>query len=120
MGRIVEGPPMQDCKGSDILVVTTTVGSMDEARRFAEALVDRRLAACVQLDGIAASFYRWKGKLCEDPEVRVSIKTIPQLRAALEDAFEELHPYDMPQFLAAMQSAGAGYADWVRREVLAA
>jgi periplasmic divalent cation tolerance protein len=108
---------MQDCKDHDILTVTTTVGSMDDARRLARELVERRLAACVQLDAIAASFYRWEGQVREEPEVRLTVKTLPQARGALEAAFEELHPYDVPQFVAAVQSADAAYAAWVRGEV---
>ena len=109
---------MPDCNDHDILTVTTTVGSMDEARRLARELVQRRLAACVQLAAIEASFYRWEGRLCEDPEVRLSIKTLPRLRDALAAAVAELHPYGLPQFLAATERASAGYADWVRSEVL--
>lgn len=109
---------MQDCNDHDILTVTTTVGSMDDARRLARELVQRRLAACVQLDSIAASFYRWDGRLCDEPEVRLSIKTLPRLRDALARGLAELHPYDLPQFLAATQRASAGYAAWVRSEVL--
>ena len=105
---------MQDCKDSDILVVTTTVASLDDAKRLARELVERRLAACVQLEPIAASFYRWEGKLCEEPEVRLSIKTVPGLRTALESAFAELHPYDLPQFIALTHQASAAYAGWVR------
>lgn len=108
---------MQDRKDTDILAVTTTVANMADARELARALVERRLAACVQLDAIAASFYRWEGRLCEDAEVRLTIKTTPRLRAALEAAFEELHPYDVPQFVAAAQSASQAYGDWVRAEV---
>ena len=107
---------MQDCNDSDILVVTTTVGSMDDARRIARELVERRLAACVQLDAISASFYRWDGKLCEEPEVRLSIKTAPALRTAIEAALEELHPYDVPQFIAQLHGASSAYARWVREE----
>jgi periplasmic divalent cation tolerance protein len=108
---------MQDCKDRDILTVTTTVGSMENAQRLARAILERRLAACVQLDAIAASFYRWEGKLCEEPEVRLSIKTLPRLAGALAACFDELHPYDLPQFLAVTQQASEGYADWVRGEV---
>jgi periplasmic divalent cation tolerance protein len=108
---------MQDCKDRDILTVTTTVGSLDEARQLAREIVQRRLAACVQVEPIASSFYRWEGRLCEDPEMRLSIKTLPRLRDALAACFDELHPYDLPQFLAVTQQASARYVDWVRAEV---
>jgi periplasmic divalent cation tolerance protein len=110
---------MQDCKDSDILVVTTTVGTMSDARRLAGGLVERRLAACVQIEPIAASFHRWEGKLCDESEVRLSIKTVARLREALLLAFEELHPYNVPQFIAAAHDASAAYADWVRAETAA-
>lgn len=108
---------MQDHHDRDILTVTTTVGSLEEARRLARDIVELRLAACVQLDAVAASFYRWEGRLCEDPEVRLSIKTLPHLREALEAHFAHAHPYELPQFLCEMQQASETYAAWVRSEV---
>lgn len=111
---------MQECKDRDILTVTTTVGSMDDATRLAREIVQRRLAACVQVEPIAASVYRWEGRLCEEPEVRLSIKTLPRLRDTLQACLEELHPYELPQFLAVTQQASGAYAAWVRAEVGAA
>lgn len=108
---------MNDCNENDILVVTTTVGSLDAARALAQQIMDRRLAACVQIDSIAASFYRWQGELCDEPELRLSIKTLPAREAGLLALFAEHHPYDLPQFLAVMQRASEAYAGWVRAEV---
>jgi periplasmic divalent cation tolerance protein len=108
---------MQDCKQHDILTVTTTVGSLDEARALAHAIVERRLAACVQLEPIAASVYRWQGALRDEAEVRLSIKTLPGMEPALQSFFGERHPYEVPQFLGATQCASAAYAQWVRAEV---
>jgi periplasmic divalent cation tolerance protein len=119
MGGLWKGAPMQDCKDLDILAVTTTVGSMDDARRIARELVERRLAACVQLEAIAASVYRWDGQLREDAEVRLTIKTLPRLSDALAACFGELHPYEVPQFLAVVEQASAAYAHWVRAETRA-
>lgn len=108
---------MQDCTDRDILTVTTTVGSLDDARRLAREIVERRLAACVQLDPIAASVYRWEGRLCEDPEVRLSIKTLASQRDALEALFAESHPYELPQFLCEKHEGSQAYAAWVKAEV---
>ena len=66
------------CKEDEILSVTTTVATLDDAKALARAIVEERLAACVQIDAIAASFSRWEGRLCEEPEVRLSIKTVPE------------------------------------------
>lgn len=107
---------MQDCKGLDILIVTTTVGSQADAERLARELVQRRLAACVQVDAGVKSFYRWEGRLCEDAEWRLVVKSRPPLEAALRSFFAEHHPYDTPQFTAWPAAASEAYGDWVRQE----
>ena len=107
---------MQDCKEPDILIVTTTVGSVQDAQRLARELVERRLAACVQVDAGVTSFYRWEGKQCEDAEWRLVIKTQPQLEPALQAFFAQQHPYEVPQFVAWRAAGSAAYADWVRTE----
>jgi len=108
---------MQDCTDRDIVTVTTTVGSLDDARRLAREIVERHLAACVQLDAVAASVYRWDGRLCEDPEVRLSIKTLAGRRAALQAYFAEAHPYELPQFICERQESSEQYAAWIEAEV---
>jgi periplasmic divalent cation tolerance protein len=108
---------MEDCKEFDILTVTTTVGSAQDARRLARELVEQRLAACVQLEEGLVSFYRWEGRLCDEPEVRLTMKTLPGKAAALQDFFTQHHPYDVPQFTASVVQASAAYAAWVRAEV---
>jgi len=90
---------------------------MDDARRVARALVEARLAACVQLDTIEASFYRWEGKLCEEAEVRLTIKTSPAKVEEIGAFFDEHHPYDVPQFIAAPCTASQAYAAWVAGEL---
>lgn len=101
-----------DC---DILAVTTTVGSPEQARDLARALVQARLAACVQVDESVHSVYHWEGKLCEDAEVRLTIKTLPERLPALQQFLAERHPYQLPQFLSWCQRASPGYAAWVRQ-----
>lgn len=107
---------MPDFDGVDILAVTTTVGSMEEALRLARSVVQARLAACVQLEPITVSVYRWEGRLCEEPEVRLTLKTTPARAAALQSFFGEHHPYDVPQFVALPCRASAGYGQWVLGE----
>lgn len=107
---------MQDCKELDILSVTTTVGSLADAQALAREIISQRLAACVQVEEGVTSFYRWQGKQCEEPEVRLVIKTVPGREAALQDLFARLHPYEVPQFLAAPMRASEAYASWARAE----
>jgi len=108
---------MEDCKDLDILTVTTTVGCLADARALAGAILERRLAACVQVKEGLISFYRWEGRDCEDAEVRLTVKTLPACEAALQALFAEKHPYDVPQFLAVTMRASTAYAAWVRGEV---
>ena len=108
---------MQTCTEGDILIVTTTVGSLADAQALAREMLGRRLAACVQLEPGLQSLYPWEGRLCEEPEVRLSIKTLPQCAPALQALFAERHPYELPQFLGICCSASTAYAKWVRGEV---
>jgi len=108
---------MENSQGRDILTVTTTVGSREDARRLARAIVQARLAACVQVEDGLTSFYRWQGKECEDAEVRLTLKTLPGCEPALQALFEKLHPYEVPQFVAVRMQAGEAYYAWARAEI---
>ena len=108
---------MDNSQGRDILSVTTTVGSLADARALARAILQGRLAACVQVEEGLTSFYRWQGKECEDAEVRLTIKTLPGCQAALLALFGQRHPYEVPQFLATTLQASAVYYAWARAEV---
>lgn len=100
-----------------VLTVTTTVATMEAARALARRILESHLAACVQLDAGLTSFYRWEGSMCEAPEVRLVIKTLPACEVPLQALFAEHHPYELPQFVATADQASAAYARWVRAEV---
>lgn len=108
---------MEDCKDLDILTVTTTVGSAADAQRLAREIVSRRLAACVQIEAGLQSLYHWQGQLCEEPELRLVIKTLQACEQALQQLFAQHHPYELPQFLGVTMRASEAYARWVRAEV---
>ena len=108
---------MENSQGRDILTVTTTVGSAADAQKLARAILQGRLAACVQVEEGLTSFYRWQGKECEDPEVRLTIKTLPGCTGALQALFALQHPYELPQFVAVRMEASEAYYDWARGEV---
>jgi periplasmic divalent cation tolerance protein len=84
----------------DALVVVTTVGSEEQARSIAEALVEQRLAACVNILPSVRSIYRWKGKLWDDEELLLVIKTTAGRFQALRAAIQRLHSYELPEILA--------------------
>jgi periplasmic divalent cation tolerance protein len=108
---------MQQCIQGDILSVTTTVGSVQAAESLAHEILAARLAACVQIEPGLTSIYRWKGELCQEPEVRLVIKTLPGREQALSALFAKHHPYELPQFAAAPMKASEAYSEWVRAEV---
>jgi len=95
-------------------VVVTTVGTEDEANRLARALVSRRHAACVNIMPVVRSVYRWKGKVSEDSEYLLIIKTAAEEYPAVEVAIQELHSYELPEILAFRVSDGEpGFLDWI-------
>lgn len=103
---------------AEYLQVLTTVGSEEEAERLSAALVERRLAACVQVVGPISSHYRWQGKIERSQEWLCLAKTEASRYPALEAMIAELHSYDEPEIVATPIVAGSqGYLDWVSHSV---
>jgi periplasmic divalent cation tolerance protein len=99
-----------------IMVITTTA-TLEDARRIAHGLVERRLAACVQIAGPITSIYRWEGAVEEAAEYQCWFKTRGDLFAALAAAIGEMHPYETPEILAVPAAAGSeAYLAWLRAE----
>jgi periplasmic divalent cation tolerance protein len=103
---------------TDAIQVVTTTASQEEAERIAQALVTRRLAACVQVAGPISSTYRWKGELESSQEWLCTIKTRQSHYHLLEAAIRELHSYEVPEILAIGIVAGSrDYLDWLAAEL---
>lgn len=99
-----------------ILAVYTTVGSADEARTLARALVERKLVACAQISAIE-SIYNWDGAVQQSPEWRVLFKTTAALYQQVESAILAEHAYDLPAIYAvAFDRCSEPFADWVQSE----
>jgi periplasmic divalent cation tolerance protein len=99
---------------ADYIQVLTTTGSEAEAERIASLLVERRLAACVQIFGPIASRYRWKGEIEEAREWQCVAKTEASRYPELEAAIREAHSYQEPEIVATPIVAGsAGYLGWI-------
>lgn len=102
---------------TDAVVVLTTLANADEAARFVRALLDRRLIACGTMLPGARSMYRWEGKVADETEVVVLLKTRSAVLHALERAFLELHPYKVPELLALAVTTGLEkYVGWINDE----
>ncbi len=104
-------------QAAEILSLVTTVASEEDARRLAAALLDRQLAACVQIDLPVESHYRWEGRVCVDVEVRLTVKSRPDRLDDLQAFFAAEHPYELPQLVWHLDKASAAYAAWVDGEV---
>ena len=100
---------------TDKCVVLVTCSTLAEARRIARAVVEARLAACVNiLPGGVTSVYRWKGKVESARERMLLIKTSRKRLGKLQAAVEQLHSYDVPEFIAVPIVAGSrAYLGWV-------
>lgn len=99
---------------SAIAIVLTTLGADADADVIARTLVEEGLAACVNVLPPMTSFYRWKGAIEMEREQQLVIKTTPHHAAALGTRLRELHPYELPEFVALGATGSAAYAAWVR------
>lgn len=95
-------------------MVLTTAGSSDEAKKIARALVDRRLASCVNIIPRIESVYRWKEQVESAEEWLLIIKTRTQRFEEVRSAIEELHSYELPECIMLEIAEGdKAYLDWL-------
>ena len=99
--------------------VVTTVEKREDAKRIAITLVERKLAACVQIAGPIDSIYHWKGKVEKAEEWQCIIKSRGDLYEKIEEAIKAVHPYEMPEIIATPIATGSrGYLEWLRKETI--
>jgi len=99
---------------SDAIVVFMTAPAAEEARRIANELVARQLAACVQILPEIESVYRWNGEVQRDKEILILAKTTATQFDALERAVREIHSYDTPEIVAVpMARVSEPYRAWL-------
>jgi periplasmic divalent cation tolerance protein len=102
---------------TDIVLVLTTVPAPDVGEQIARALVDARLAACVNVLPPMVSIYRWQGAVHRDTEHQVVIKTTRARLTALRERLDALHPYDLPECIVVPVEGGdPAYLAWVAGE----
>jgi len=103
----------------EYIQVLTSIESREGAEKIAKALVERRLAACVQIVGPIASIYRWQGKIERAQEWLCLIKSRAGLYKEIEAAIFEAHSYEVPEILAMPVLAGSEkYLAWLRSELI--
>src|ERR1700730_6617309 len=103
---------------TDKRLVLTTCGSLEEARSIALALVERQLAACVNIVPQIESVYRWHGKIETQSEFLVLIKNTRGAFDRLCDALTELHSYDLPECIQiGVEDGSAASLEWIGESV---
>jgi periplasmic divalent cation tolerance protein len=101
----------------DVLLVITNMPDAARAQALASSLIERRLAACVNILAPCHSVFRWQGKIEAAEEVPLLIKTTTERYAALEQAIRAQHPYELPEIVAVPVSEGLpAYLNWVAEE----
>jgi periplasmic divalent cation tolerance protein len=102
-----------------VLIVITNVPDRDVALRIAHALVERKLAACVNILAECASVYRWKDRLETATEVPLLIKTRAVIYEEVEAVIKSLHPYELPEIVAVPVGRGLpAYLEWVENQTV--
>lgn len=100
------------------LLVLTTLGPDHDARALAHALVEARLAACVNIIERMHSVYRWEGRVADDAEQLLLIKTSDERVAALREELLKRHPYDVPEFVVLpVGETSDAYGAWLLQSV---
>jgi len=103
---------------TDKRLVVTTTESMIQARRIADALIERKLAACVNIVPHVQSIYRWKGKAEEAEEWLLWIRTTSAAFDRVRDLIRELHSYELPECLClAVEDGSPDYLRWIEESI---
>jgi periplasmic divalent cation tolerance protein len=101
-------------RGDDVIIAITSVGTEAQALTIGEALVRRRHAACVNMVPSVRSIYRWKGKVSEDSEYLLIIKTLAREYPDVAATIRELNSYELPEILSfGLRDADRRFCEWI-------
>ena len=96
------------------LIVFVTTPTVEDGRKIARILVNKKLAACVNILPWITSIYTWEGEICDDGEILLIIKTRADLFDRLSATVDKEHPYEVPEVIAIPLTAGAAdYLHWI-------
>lgn len=125
--READQAPPQDIEKSlkemarktDKILMLVTAGSMEEASKIGKSIVEKRLAACCSIIPEIQSIYWWDGKISEDAEVLLLIKTVKAAEAELIETIKELHSYELPEMISLPMNSGYDkYFKWIDENVI--
>lgn len=102
---------------TNYIVIFVTTSSISEAKKIGRALVENKLVACSNIVSPIHSIYCWQGKVCEDKEALIILKTKKKLFKQVEKRVKELHSYEVPEIIAIPVTEGSDkYLSWVKSE----
>ncbi|HEU4685487.1 MAG TPA: divalent-cation tolerance protein CutA [Nitrospira sp.] len=108
---------MRNRSTKNVIIVFTAVPKRSDALKLSRALVKKRVAACANILPGIRSFYWWEGRIQEEREVLVMLKSTKRRYSALEKAIKASHPYKVPEILGVSAERGlARYIAWVENE----
>ena len=103
-------------KSEELIVVVTSVGTEEQALDVAHALVRARRAACVNIVPNIHSVYRWKGRVCDDGEMLLIIKTRASQFDGVRETIQRVNTYELPEILGyRVDKASPGFAQWIEK-----
>lgn len=98
-------------------MILTTFPSHKSAIQSVKALTEKKLIACAQIDGPVNSYYWWKGKVQEEQEWRVSLKTNTRNQNQAFDEIIKIHPYENPQWIVLEGKCSETYSEWIKQNL---
>jgi len=97
------------------IIVLTTIGTAEAARKLAQQIVETKLAACANIIPQIESWYWWEGKVEQGNELLLLLKTTSDRYAQLERHIKQNHPYDLPEIvILPIEGGNADYLNWIR------
>jgi periplasmic divalent cation tolerance protein len=103
-------------RAQDLIIVVTSVGTEEQALDIAHALIRNRQAACVNIVSQVHSIYRWKGRVCDDREMLLIIKTVGREYDGVRATIQKVNTYELPEVLAyRVDHASPSFAAWISR-----
>ena len=103
----------------DKIVIFVTASSQNEAYNLGKKLIEERLAACCNIIPGIQSIYWWDGKVTEDPEILLMIKTKKEAEQKIFETIKSLHSYDLPEMISfPIQGGYQQYLDWIDKNVI--
>jgi periplasmic divalent cation tolerance protein len=102
-----------------MILILNTCPDKESAEKLAKTMVEKKIAACVSILPIEKSFYRWKGKMEEEKEFLLIIKTRDKLYSRVEAHIKANHPHEVPEIIAMpVKKSERLYSTWIERNTL--